>query len=205
MSQNLGATGRDLVGRGPTPRSIAWVRGPIHQTPKLRVRYSSRQGHAWVPTTRADGDTPGCLAEMRQRCRSKWRRSSPRQVAAVDGVVGASGEGRTVAGQPGDQFGHLFGLAEPLQGVLGAEEVQGGLVEVLAEQGSDDEARPNGVDSYPVSGVFPRCCLGEAHYSVFGSRVALAVAKPTWPKIDAMLMIDPPPVAFIARMAARWV
>jgi hypothetical protein len=31
------------------------------------------------------------------------------------------------------------------------------------------------------------------------------MVKPTWPRIEAMLITDPPPLRLIARIPARWV
>lgn len=42
----------------------------------------------------------------------------PRQVATVDGVVGAGRERRRVAGEPGDELGDLRRLPQPVEGVL---------------------------------------------------------------------------------------
>jgi hypothetical protein len=89
--------------------------------------------------------------------------------------------------------------------MLVPREVQRGLVDVFGQQRCQDEARPTALTRTPSTACSEAAAWVRPTTPCLATVSALAVAKPTGPRIEAMLMIDPPPVAFIAPMAARWV
>lgn len=103
--------------------------------------------------------------------RGGGRSGSLGDVAAIDQVVAAGDERRSIGQQEACEGRDFFGATETPDGMKAGDMLQCGFVEVLGQQGGIDETRANRGNTNALGCLFQSRGLGQPEHAMLGSHI----------------------------------